>query len=145
MRLFTRNLYLDVCDYTGKVICNLYSNNSDISGQATDVFVHSSRNGQKELSFTIPSVCVTENGQEENHRLKYLIAEYKIRLIDDYETDWYLISESKITHNQRSKKVEVSASHTSMLLRTKNLNLEFSDLSLISRLLRHYLTVKQLR
>ena len=51
---------LDICDYTNKVLCNLYDSTSDISGQATDVFVITERNGWKELTFTIPSTCSTD-------------------------------------------------------------------------------------
>ena len=122
-----RNLRLDVCDYSGNVVCNLYDNLSDTSGRATDVFVTSERNGWKELSFTIPSKVYTDEGMEDNYRIKYLIADYRIRLMDDYETDWYLISEPKITHNKKSKNVSVVANHISMLLKQKKMDLEFSD------------------
>ena len=122
-----RNLRLDVCDYSGNVICNLYDNLSDTSGRATDVFVTSERNGWKELSFTIPSVIYTDEGMEDNYRLKYLIADYRIRLMDDYETDWYLISEPKITHDRFSKNISVIAGHISQLLKNKKMDLEFSD------------------
>lgn len=123
----TRKLTLDICDYTNKVLCNLYDNNSDISGQATNVVVTHERNGWKTINFSIPSVCYGENDEEPNYRLNYLIADYRIRLVDDYETDWFLISENKINHNNFSKTVEVTAGHISQLLKTKNLNLEFSD------------------
>ena len=123
-----RNLILDVFDYSGNKKCTLYDSGSDASGQAHDVIVATERNGWKELSFTIPSVCEDMNGnQEENFRLQFLIADYKIRLIDDEGTDWYLISEPKITHNKLAKTVNVNAGHVSQLLKTKNLGLEFSD------------------
>jgi len=122
-----RNLRLDVCDYSGNIVCNLYDNLSDTSGRATDVFVTSERNGWKELSFTIPSKVYTDERMEDNYRIKYLIADYRIRLMDDYETDWYLISEPKITHNKKSKNVSVVANHISMLLKQKKMDLEFSD------------------
>jgi len=120
-------LRLDVCDYHNTPLCNLYDNEYDISGQAKDVFVKTERNGWKELRFQIPSVLISEDGEEPNFRLDYLIADYRLRLVDDNETDWFLISEPKITHNQFSKKVEVRAGHISQLLKTKNLSLEFSD------------------
>lgn len=123
----TRKLVLDICDYTNKVLCNLYDNQSDASGQATDVFVTYERNGWKELSFNIPSTCIGEEGQEPNYRMNYLIADYRIRLVDDHETDWYIISESKITHNAFSKNYEIKAGHISQLLKTKALDLEFSS------------------
>lgn len=127
MNTNVRNLQLDVCDYSGNVLCNLYDNLSDKSGRATNVFVTSERNGWKELSFTIPSMINTDEGIEENYRLKYLIADYRIRLRDDYETDWYLISEPKISHDTKSKNVSVTANHVSQLLKQKKMDLEFSD------------------
>ena len=123
----TRSISLDVCDYNNRVICNIYDNTADVSGQATDVFVRTERNGWKELSFSLPSTCTTYEGVEENYRLQYLIADYRIRLKTDKETDWYLISEPKVTHNAKEKTVDVVAGHISQLLKTKNLNLEFSD------------------
>lgn len=123
----SRSLCLDICDYEDRKICNLYDNTADVSGQATDVFVKTERNGWKELSFTIPSTCITDEGEEENYRLQYLIADYKIRLQTDDELDWYIISEQKITHDKKAKTVEVTAGHIAQLLKTKNLDLEFSD------------------
>ena len=54
-----RSLCLDICNYENKVICNLYDNTADVSGQAFDVFVKTERNGWKELSFKLPSTCTT--------------------------------------------------------------------------------------
>ena len=122
-----RKLQLCICDYANKVVCDLYDNQSDISGQAANVFIDTERNGWKELSFEIPSTCMGEDGIEENYRLKYLIAEYKIRAIDDYGTDWFIISEPQINRNAFSKNVTVKAGHISQLLKHKNLDLEFSD------------------
>ena len=123
-----RNLRLDVCDYDKKVVCSLYDNQSDASGQATDVFVHGTRqNGWKELTFKIPSTCFNGEREEENYRLQYLVADYSIRLKTDNEEDYYLISEPRVIHSGASKDVEVTAGHISQLLKTKNLNLEFSD------------------
>lgn len=128
MLRYKRNLILDVYDYSGNKKCTLYDSTADISGQATDVVVTTERNGWKELSFTIPTTCESENGgQEENFRLQYLIADYRIRLKDDDGVDWYLISEPKVTHNVFSKNVQVNAGHIAQLLKTKNLGLEFSD------------------
>ena len=122
-----RQLHLDVCNYQRKKLCPLYDNHSDISGQAYDVFVTTERNGWKELSFSIPSVCVTDNGFEENYRLNFLKADFKIRIIDDDGPDWFIISEPKITHNAYSKTTSITAGHVSQLLKMKNLGLEFSD------------------
>ena len=74
-------LYLSICDYNKNVVCDLYDNQSDISGQATDVVIVKERNGWKELTFNIPSSCMGENGLEENYRINYLIAEYRIKAV----------------------------------------------------------------
>lgn len=122
-----RYIRLDVCDYTGKALCNLYDSSQDISGQAHDVFVHSERNGFKELKFQLPSVL--QDG-EKNYRLDYLISDYRIKLLvtkgTDMELDWFLISESKVEHNNLSQNFEIRAGHISNLLNMKNLDLEFS-------------------
>ncbi len=87
-----RNLVLDIYDYANHKLCTLYDSTSDISGQATDVVITTERNGWKQLSFTIPSVCFDGSGQQvHNFRLDFLKADYKIRALDDYEKDWYLI------------------------------------------------------
>ena len=72
-------------------------------------------------------MCEGKDGQEDNYRLDYLIADYKIRLVDDEGTDWYLISEPSVRHSNLSKNVTVTAGHIAQLLKTKNLALEFSD------------------
>lgn len=122
-----RKLLIDICDYNGNVICSLYDNQSNVSGQATDVVKTTERNGWKELSFSIPSSYTDVDGPHENYRTQYLKADYKIRLIDDEGIDWFIISEPKVTHNSFSKSYHVTAGHISQLLRLKNLGLEFSD------------------
>ena len=122
-----RILHLDICDYRKRKICPLYSSNTDVSGQAVDIFRTTERNGWKELSFTLPSTCMTDHGVEDNYRLEHLKADFLIRAIDDQETDWYIISAPKIKHNAYSKNVQVTAGHVSQLLKLKNLGLEFSD------------------
>lgn len=122
-----RILRVDVCDYENNILCNLYDNKCMIYGGAVDVNISTERNGWKELTFTIPTVCMSEEGEVENFRLDYLKAEYRLRTIDDYEEDYYIISEPKITHDKFSKDTYVRAGHVSQNLKTKNLDLEFSD------------------
>lgn len=122
-----RVLYLDICDYSEKKLCTLYDSDSKSSGQATDVYISTERNGWKELSFSLPCVIETEMGNDRNFRLDFLKADYLIRAIDEFETDWFIISEPKITHNGLLKKMSVVAGHVSQLLKVKNLDLEFSD------------------
>lgn len=127
MDRYRRNLVMDIFDYNKRRICNLYDSSFNVSGQATNVFVTEDRNGWKELNFMLPSVCMTENGEEDNYRLSYLKADYLIRMIDDKGIDWFIISEPRITHQAFSRNLSVTAGHNSQLLKTKNLGLEFSD------------------
>ena len=127
MLRYKRNLLLDVFDYEGHKLCSLYDNAIESSGQASNVIVTTQRNGWKTLSFDIPSTCNSEDGEIPNFRLQYLKADYKIRLVDDEGTDWFFVSEPKITHANYSKNVSVTAGHISQLLKTKNLGLEFND------------------
>lgn len=123
----SRKLVLDVFDYSNHKLCTLYDSSSDVCGQAYDVFVITKRNGWRELQFSIPSTIETENGIEPNYRMDYIQADYRIRLIDDDGTDWFLITEPTFTHKGHSKDVSIKAGHISQLLKTKNLGLEFSD------------------
>lgn len=122
-----RILRLDICDYTDRPLCNIYDSTTQVMGQAYDVFIDYERNGWKELTFSIPSKISTVDGEEDNYRLDYLVADFRIRASGTEETDWFLISEPKITHSNFSKTVDVRAGHISQILKTKNLSLEFSD------------------
>ena len=123
----TEVLYVDVADYTGKLLCSLYDNNSDVSGQATDVFITYERNGWKELSFSLPSKCFTEDGTEEdNYRLDYIIADYHLRIVSEDGIDWFIINETGVRHEAFSKKTNVVAPHISQRLKNRALDLEFS-------------------
>lgn len=126
-----RTLRVDVCNYLNEAVCNIYDSQTDVSGAAVDVFINKERNGWKELTFNIPSVCMTEIGLEENFRLQYLVAEYRLRTVEtingEEETDWYVISEPSVHHEAGAKNVSVTAGHISQTLKTKKMNLEFSD------------------
>lgn len=140
---------LDVCDYSGNIICSLYDSSSSVSGQAHDIVPVTQRNGWKELNFVIPGVMeVAEGPQQRNFRLDYLKPEYKLRLyaVDDNgqglldphydastqklvrdKVDWYTISQPNISHENFTVQVSVKANHVSQILKTKNLGLVFSD------------------
>lgn len=128
MNTLERKLVLDVFDYSGHKLCTLYDSQSDVEGQASNVIVQTERNGWRQLSFSIPSTCQTENGTEPNFRLDYIKADYKIRLLDDSpEPDWFFITQPQTAHNGSAKTVTVNASHVSQLLKVKNLGLQFND------------------
>ena len=122
-----RNLVLDIFDYSGSKQCSLYDQTADTSGQAYDVIVTTERNGWKEISFSLPQQMHTDDGDIKNFRVDYIKEGYKIRLIDDEETDWFILSETKITHNNYTKVLNITAGHVSQLLKHKRLDLEFSD------------------
>lgn len=122
-----RILKIDVCDYTNTVVCPIYDSETEISGQAFDVFVTYERNGWKQVSFTLPTKCQTEDGEEDNFRLNYIIADYRLRVRDKKGDDWYLITEEGVKHEHFSKNVNVTAGHISQLLKNRGLDLEFSD------------------
>lgn len=127
MLKYRRNLVLDVFDYAGNKQCSLYDQTSEVSGQAHDVVKVTERNGWKEVSFVLPQQIHTEDGDIDNFRVPFIKEGYKIRLIDDDGPDWFIISESKITHNNFTKSLTITAGHVSQLLKHKKLDLEFSD------------------
>ena len=122
-----RKLYLDICDYNRKPLYPLFDSGVKVAGEAYNIIVSTERNGWRELSFAIPSFCRTLDGEEDNKARSYLKSDYLIRLIDDYETDWFIISEPKIIHNGLNRTIQVTAGHISQLLKVKNLGLEFND------------------
>ena len=133
MQSSMRSICIDVCDYSNRPLCNLYDSTRNVSGQATEVFIHCERNGFKELKFNLPSTCFTDEGEEKNYRLNYLINDYRIKFqvyspaLNRIETDWFLVSETRVTHQAFSQNYEIRAGHISQLLKTKKLDIEFSD------------------
>ena len=119
-----RFIQLDIFNYQNEKVCNLYDGDVDAQGQAHDIKITTNGNGWKELSFDLDS---TVNKDEANYRLDFLKADYLIRAIDERDTDWFIISEPKITHNNFSKSISVVAGHISQLLKNKKLELEFSS------------------
>jgi len=45
---YKRLCIIDIFDYSGNKICNLYDSNSDVSGQASGITESTSRNGWRE-------------------------------------------------------------------------------------------------
>lgn len=127
MRCRNRIMRIDVCDYQENTLCNLYDNQTDVSGQAMEPHIRYQRNGWKEVAFAIPSVCETETGTEPNYRLEYLVAEYRLRVVTDDGEDWYKITSESVRHEAFSKKYNVTAPHRSYILKYRAMDLEFSD------------------
>ena len=118
MMIDNRSLVLDIYDYAGNKVCPLYDSSLDISGQAVSVMVTTERNGWKEISFSLPGMCATEEGMVPNFRLDYLKNDYRIRalFIGEEETiDWYIISEQQI--KRRSVNIRALTVQLSLLRR----------------------------
>lgn len=120
---YSRKCILDIFDYSGNKLCNLYDNSIDSAGQAYDIFVKTERNGWRELSFNIPST----EGNVDNYRLDFIKPDFKLRLITDEGADWFLITQPTQSHKGKRKDYSIKAGHISQLLKTKKLDLEFSD------------------
>lgn len=125
---------IDIFDYSNTLVCPLYSSENELSGGAADVVITFQRNGAKTLSFTLPDTMIDDSGQNvENFRCEYLKADYLIRVydsdcrLDGDDTDFFIISEPKIVHQNMSATRTVTCDHVSALLKTKNLGLVFSD------------------
>jgi len=113
-----RKLKLSIYDYSGNEVCPIYDSEVQVRGQATDVICKAERNGWREFSFNLPG---------DDYRAEYVRADYKLKAIDDYGIEWYIITQPRVTHSGKSKNISVTAGHVCQLLKTKNMALEFSD------------------
>ena len=118
-----RSISIDVCDLDRNPICNIFDSAGDTEHSAFDIYVKTQRNGSKTLTFSLPSSA--EQGEEDNWRLQYMLPEYKIRTIIDNVEDYFILTQDSITHDKRNKKVNITCPHIAMLLKYKNMDLEF--------------------
>lgn len=58
---------------------------------------------------------MTEHGEERNPRLDWIRADYAVRLKDDKEEDWFLISKPQDKHDKNQRNITVTAGHISQL------------------------------
>lgn len=88
-------------DYHGNFMCHLKSStNSDIVGEAYNEQLAEDINGRCELSFILPLYITVDGVQEENVRWAYIIAENKIKLIDDSgKIYWFKIKSPNDKHD----------------------------------------------
>ena len=127
-------LTLDICNYSFNKLCNIYDSSTNFLGNAHDVVFSYQRNGWKTFTFTLPSMVLDSDGSMvRNPRLDFVKADYLIRAedtegtFDNQTVDYYVISEPKLTHEGFATSITVTADHLSSLLRTKQLDLVFSD------------------
>lgn len=104
-------------------VCNLYDSDGGQVGSAHSIKRTRELNGWKELSFTLPAYI---NG-ELNWRLDYLKNEYEVRVMDGNEVDWFRLAEPTDTDDGKKAEVKVVCPHVSVLLKKRNLFLEFTD------------------
>lgn len=114
---------LSVFNYTGKNICDLYDNNIQAYGQPHDIQHVIDKNGNKTLSFQMPYL-IDDVGK--NFRWQYVVNEYLIRVTEGDKVDWFIIDDPKKTKNTGITE-EVTCSHISSILKTKNIYMVFDD------------------
>ena len=115
---------LGVYDYERKKLCDLYDSQVKIPGQAFGIRFTETSDGVNQLSFNIPYMVE----KEKNFRWDFLKNEYMIRLHRDGKEDQWFVANKPV---KKKAKGEVSGSvtcnGTPILLKTKNIYLEFDD------------------
>lgn len=114
---------LSIHNLAGQKVCDLYDSFISAPGQAYNIQRTVELNGWKELSFTLPYMM----DKKTNFRWKYIRNEYRVRVKDGDEEDWYIISTPKKEKSAKSISGTVSCYHCSSVLKTKNLYLVFDD------------------
>lgn len=117
------NVTVTIHDYNKQKVGTLFTPNTGIIGQASEIYLTHEDNGWKELSFLIPSKV---NG-EDNPLVAHLINEYLIVVDDGNYKDVFVISEPKLIHNNKSLMIDATCNHLSSRLRMKKLYLVFDD------------------
>lgn len=109
---------LSVYDYNRKKLCDLYDSHVQAQGQAHDIIYREELNGWKEVSFSLP---------RGSFRWDYIRSEYLLRLKIGAAIDWFIIHTPKKTKNSKAITQQVTCSHLSSILKTKNLYLAFDE------------------
>lgn len=114
---------LDVFDYSNNKLCNLFDSGTNAEGQAYEIVWTKELGGWKQITFRLPYSC----GPDNNFRWDYIKNEYLLRLKYGNIVDWYIIHEPRRTKNGRGISNEVTCSHRSSILKTKNLYMSFES------------------
>lgn len=109
---------LSVYNYNRKKLCDLYDSRVQAQGQAYDIIYREELNGWKEISFSLP---------RGSFRWDYIRSEYLLRLKIGTAIDWFIIHTPKKTKNSKAITQQVTCSHLSSILKTKNLYLAFDE------------------
>ena len=114
---------IDVFDYSDKKLCNIYDNALNAEGQAFDIIYENEISGSQTLSFVLPYVI---DGRK-NFRWDYIRAEFLVRLTVGDKKEWFVIDAPTKKKNNKTINKDVTCSHISTILKTKNLYKTFDD------------------
>lgn len=114
---------LSIHNLAGQKVCDLYDSFITAPGQAYGIKRTFELSGWKELSFTLPYMI----DKKTNFRWKYIRNEYRVRVKDGDNEDWFIISTPKKDKSSKAISGTVTCYHCSSVLKTKNLYLFFDD------------------
>ena len=146
---------LGVYDYSRRKLCDLYDSQNDLIGQAYDIEVTKDKDGYHSLVFNIPYIigedefgAAVENpalygtgryglsrfgiisaaqGNKRNFRWSFLKSEYLIRYTCGSKKIWFVADKPEKTKSGKNIYGKVSCSGTEILLKTRNIYMEFDD------------------
>ena len=112
-----------VYDYEGNKLCDLFDSQVNLIGQAFGIEHIENGDGVGTLTFSIPYMV----DKKLNFRWNYLRNEYLIRLHYNGKDEWFVAN--KPIKKKTGKEIigNVSCNGTPILLKTKNIHLEFDD------------------
>lgn len=116
-------MYLAIYDYSNTQKAILKSNEKyPIAGESYNEILTLDSNGQTELNFVLPLSVEIDGLMEDNYRWSYIIAEYKVKLIDNNDKIyWFKIKSTNDVHgNDGSLTSNVQCKSISYELNKKN-------------------------
>lgn len=115
---------LDVYDYAGKKLTNLYDSSIASNGSARHIQVVWQLAGTRTLSFDLPYMIDAKR----NWRWNYIYPEYKVRVrVNETYDDWFIITNPKKEKSSNKISQTITCDHLSTILKTKNLYLAFDQ------------------
>ena len=114
---------IDIFDYSGNKVCNLYDSSLSAEGQAYDIVFTNPLGSFPTLTFSMPYVI----DDRKNFRWDFIKPEYLIYFRSGTYGDWFVLDIPIHKKNDKSITKEVSCSHIASILKTKNLYMTFDD------------------
>ena len=114
---------LSVFDYERKKLCDLYDSQMSIPGQAFQIRYTRNSDGIDQISFNIPYMVE----KEKSFRWDFLKNEYLIRLYHNGKEVWFVANKPTKSKNKGELIGSVTCNSTAILLKTKNIYMEFDD------------------